>query len=165
MTERVTDIGARRENRATHRMPFLERRVTTATSSKVSGIGADGLCTVTSHAEMRSSAMIVSATSAPTVSMRLRGSPPDDRGDLLRECTVVDGLGEVVGVGGGTQIEPQDDVDEEVLAVGAFVVEDPVIAPGPSVRVVRSGQPCDPPAPNVVREPPARQASATVTAS
>jgi hypothetical protein len=53
-----------------------DRRIVTDTSSNVSGIGADGLCTVTSTACSRVSCMAVSAMRPASVSMRSHGSPP-----------------------------------------------------------------------------------------
>ena len=49
----VAEIGTGGQHGARHLEPpadLRERRVTTATSAKSSGIGADGLCTTTSHA-------------------------------------------------------------------------------------------------------------------
>ena len=51
-----------------------------------------------------------------------------DRGDdLLGELAVVDGVSEVVGGGGGGEVSPDRDVDDELLAVGLLEVEDAVV--------------------------------------
>ena len=46
----------------------------------------------------------------------------------LGQLAVVHGLGQVVGRGGGRQVQPQRDVHDEVLPVPLLVVEDPVVA-------------------------------------
>ena len=56
------------------RPPRRDRRATTATSPKVWGIGACGLCTVTSTACSRWSLITSSAISPATVSIRLRAA-------------------------------------------------------------------------------------------
>ncbi len=54
-----------------------------------------------------------------------------DIGGPLRQCAVVDGVGQVVAGRGGREVDPHRDVDDEVLAVSAFVVEHPVVAANP----------------------------------
>ena len=56
------------------------------------------------------------------------GLPRDDPREVVGECPVVDGVGEVVGRGGKRQVAPQDHVDDEVLAVSLLEVEDAVEA-------------------------------------
>ena len=52
------------------------------------------------------------------------GRAGDDRGGALRELAVVQGVGEVVGRGGGGEVQPDGDVDDEVLPVAALVLVD-----------------------------------------
>ena len=54
--------------------------------------------------------------------------PGDDLGGALRQPAVVEGVGKVVAGGRGGEVDPHGDVDDEVLAVAALVVEDAVIA-------------------------------------
>ena len=51
----------------------------------------------------------------------------DDIGCPLGQYAVVEGVGQVVAGGRGGEVDPDRDVDDEVLAVAAFVVEDAVV--------------------------------------
>ena len=71
----------------------------TATSVKLSGIGACGLCTVTVAAVTRRSARQTAASRSASVSSRLTGSPADHRGQSLGQLAIVHGVGQLVGRG------------------------------------------------------------------
>jgi hypothetical protein len=50
--------------------------------------------------------------------------------DAFGELTVVDRASEIIGCGRGTEIKPNGEIDEEFLAIGAFVLEDTVMTEG-----------------------------------
>ena len=124
----IRSTARRACSRRAPRPPRRDRRATTATSANVQRDRRRGLCTTTSTACTRSSVITSSAISAATVSIRLRGGPADDVGGPLGQRAVVEGVGQVVAGRRGGQVDPHRDVDDEVLAVAALVVEHPVVA-------------------------------------
>lgn len=55
----------------------------------------------------------------------------DDVGGQLGQCAVIESVGEIVGGRGPAQIHPCRDVDDELLAVAPFMVENTVVAANP----------------------------------
>ena len=97
-----------------------------------------------------------SAMRSARVSMRSTGSPTISGMHGVRDLAVVDGVGEVVGAGGGGRAHVEVDVDRELLPVAALVLEHAVVADAADARGSGSGQPCS---------LPRRHAAATSTAS
>jgi hypothetical protein len=88
-----------------------------------------------------------------------------DRGRALGELAVVQGVGQVVGGGGGREVHPHGEVHDELLPVAALVLEHPVVAPhqqAAQLDPVGHGVPS--PAARA-REAPRFHAVATATAS
>ena len=120
--------------------PAATRVATTATSENVNGIGAaacahdlDGMHPLVGH-------HVVGDLGGHRLDQIPR-RPGDDVGGTLGQHAVVHGVGEVVAGGRRLQIDPHRDVDDEVLAVAALMVEDAVIATNGQARATRFDQP------------------------
>ncbi len=126
----VAQVAAQREDRDGGCAHARVRSMVIETSSNGTWIGAEGLCSVTRTRDTASCASATWARRSATVSIRSTGSLSTAATTSLGEHPVVHGATQVVRARGLPRVEPDRQVDDELLPVQSFVLEHPVVRGG-----------------------------------